>query len=347
MGTTRRESIVLQDADEVPDNWLNWLATAGDGADHQNTDQDAESSNAGVYLYLACGRETIRETRSSPSSTESVSFPNRPGARVRHPCHQCLRCGGRLLGHRCSTRTDQSHQLIPWTLLDDEPPAGPVRYYSPLALIHWKLIDEVDGRGSIRRWKAPSMTGRPELHNLQRGTSCCTFTVGDGVLTHGQFNDVQKAIDALPEDGGKICLLEGEHQGFCIAGRHNILVVGCGPRTKVVSPPDQPLIRLTDTPYPDPLIKICASHDIELRDFKVTATSAVGVQIQNERPGDTYRVKIDRLKFHATGAPIGTHSESTPNGSEAPVTSPRARSLANAVTSSRFKDVAFLPTTMR
>jgi len=65
---------------------------------------------------------------------------------------------------------------------------------------------------------------------------CCTYTVGDGVHSHGQYTRIQKAINALPKRGGKICILPGNYyENVIIRGLSHVVISGCGWQTKVFS----------------------------------------------------------------------------------------------------------------
>lgn len=128
--------------------------------------------------------------------------------------------------------------IQPWNLQIDPaagdvpvaPPIGPRRFHAPLALIRWPaapnavpMID--DCRNRFRR--------------LCRIKGCCTYQVGDGHGSFGDFNSIQEAVDALPPEGGEICLLPGRHEGrIDLRNRRDIRISGCGRRTRLVAPAD-------------------------------------------------------------------------------------------------------------
>jgi Right handed beta helix region len=130
-------------------------------------------------------------------------------------------------------RPNAPETVQPWNLMIDPaagevphaPPIGPRRFYMPLALITWPttagaqpVID--DCRNRFRR--------------LCRIKSCCTYQVGDGNKSFGDFNTIQEAVGALPAHGGEICLLPGVHDGpIDLRGRRNIKIHGCGVRSRV------------------------------------------------------------------------------------------------------------------
>jgi hypothetical protein len=102
-------------------------------------------------------------------------------------------------------------------LLDQAPPRGIHHHYCRLAVIDHgadgiKIIEDC----------------RP--HRGDRMASCCVVTVGDGVVSQGDFtNDIQGAIDAVSE-GGKVCILEGQYDlsATLRVNKANLTLLGCG-----------------------------------------------------------------------------------------------------------------------
>jgi hypothetical protein len=73
--------------------------------------------------------------------------------------------------------------------------------------------------------------------------NCCTLTVGDGRRSHGQFRDIQKAVNHLPPEGGKVCILPGKYElerPVVIQGRVNVIIAGCLPNTWIDVQTDKP-----------------------------------------------------------------------------------------------------------
>ena len=69
------------------------------------------------------------------------------------------------------------------------------------------------------------------------GACCCTVSVGDGLHSQGDYTDIQTAIDALPEDGGTVCVLAGDYtiaKSIVLRGRSHITISGCGSRTRLI-----------------------------------------------------------------------------------------------------------------
>ncbi len=79
---------------------------------------------------------------------------------------------------------------------------------------------------------------RVPLHPITAVDGCCTHSVGDGITSHGDFTSINAAIAALPDSGGRVCVLPGEYvEHVEIKNRRNIELVGCGPRSKIKAPP--------------------------------------------------------------------------------------------------------------
>lgn len=137
-----------------------------------------------------------------------------------------------------SLRPAAPELIQPWNLQIDPaagevpiaPPIGPRRFHAPLALINWPLP----------LGPAPVIEDcRNRFRSLCRIKGCCTFQVGDGHHSFGDFNAIQDAIDALPAEGGEICLLPGQHEGrIDLHNRHDIRISGCGRRSRVIIGPD-------------------------------------------------------------------------------------------------------------
>jgi hypothetical protein len=126
------------------------------------------------------------------------------------------------------------------TLIDQQPPAGPVYHVVPLAEIMWQAAGAAPILEDCRRRFRP-------LTNLK---CCCTWNVGNGVTSFGDFNSLEEAIEHLPPYGGKICLMPGIHfANLALKNRHDIVIEGCLWQTLLLphkSQADKPIISLTD-----------------------------------------------------------------------------------------------------
>ncbi len=119
-----------------------------------------------------------------------------------------------------SFRVDTPKRCIPFDLLTKAggvPPQGPRQYIAPLFFLAGedKFADVVeDCRTRMRRASTQS---------------CATRSVGDNVVSFGEYSSIQAAIDALPADGGIVEVRPGVHRGpVVVNGRRNVSLVGCG-----------------------------------------------------------------------------------------------------------------------
>jgi hypothetical protein len=127
-------------------------------------------------------------------------------------------------------------------LLDSAPPEGVRLHRVPLAVLGWNNA----GQSTVEDCRRVFLP-------LTQIESCCSFQVGDGVNSHGEFTSIQDAVDALPVEGGEVCVLPGVYQeNVAIAQRRNVTISGCGGRSRVVSPPPRegqagPVFRVVDS----------------------------------------------------------------------------------------------------
>jgi hypothetical protein len=165
------------------------------------------------------------------------------------------------------------------------PPHGPREVVAPLCLLTWRSLTGIvhelvridDCRATV-----------PPL--IQRG--CCTYEVGPG----GDFQTIQAAVDALPVSGGRICVRAGVYrEELRIAGKSNVVVAGCGPRTRIESPPAASGEALVQIELGE------AGHDVTLRDLAVGADGQLGVRVVGGS-----RVALRGLAFRQTPGPANT-----------------------------------------
>jgi hypothetical protein len=111
------------------------------------------------------------------------------------------------------------------TLVDNSPPFGIHHHRVPLAELHWN-----QGTATIEDCRVP-------LHPITANDGCCTFSVGDNITSHGNFTKINDAIAALPQKGGRVCVLPGEYlEAVKVLGKQNVEIVGCGPRSRIMAP---------------------------------------------------------------------------------------------------------------
>jgi hypothetical protein len=108
----------------------------------------------------------------------------------------------------------------------------------------------------------------------------CTVTVGDGVDSHGQFTDIQQAINALGNRGGIVCIGRGFYTvtaGLVLDNtKRNVIIRGMGPATRIVFAPrgDKPGV----------FLRILRTEQVRLeRVFVVASGAAALVRISESR----------------------------------------------------------------
>lgn len=120
------------------------------------------------------------------------------------------------------------------------PPQGIHYYRAPLAILNWTgpapvTITAPDQIDDCRRVFQP----------LTRQRHCCRYTVGDNMASFGDFDTIQAAVNALPATGGEVCVLPGQYEeSVTVSGKNNVVIKGCGERTRVVTTNAQPVFTL-------------------------------------------------------------------------------------------------------
>lgn len=135
-----------------------------------------------------------------------------------------------------TVRPNTPQQITPWNLTrgGGVPPHGPRHFYTPLSLIRLRPpgpgehenTEVVESIHDCRRLFKPL---------VDRG-GCCTLTVGDGVGSRGDYLSIQAAIDGLPAEGGKVCVLPGTYAETVRIERDDVVVEGCGLQTRLRTP---------------------------------------------------------------------------------------------------------------
>jgi hypothetical protein len=149
------------------------------------------------------------------------------------------------------------------------PPQGVFYHRVPLAELDW-TANTVAGDG-IRDC-------RIVFQPLTKLKTCCTYRVGDAIHSHGDFTRIQDAINALPGEGGEVCVLPGLYnESLHIFERVNVMVHGCGPNTRVSAKRGD----FVNAPLPGFLIE--DSSGITIRNMAIEAGPRSAVQIGNSR----------------------------------------------------------------
>ena len=170
----------------------------------------------------------------------------------------------------------------PETLFDNAPPVGPTRRRVPLAEILWTGRRNTDISGEIEDC-------RRRFRPLTNQKLCCTYLVGNGLTTFGDFNSLEEAASHLPPQGGKLCLLPGIHfANLDLTDRHDITIEGCRRRTMV-------LPRLKK--FADPIIRISGGREIEITNLDMFSPFGIAVDVAgtNGDPVDGLRINGCRM----------------------------------------------------
>lgn len=182
-----------------------------------------------------------------------------------------------------SLRVNANDTVFPKRMLElgGQPPEAIKRYADLLALIHWTVeAGEVEGHiHDCRRRIGP----------LWKQKDCCSFKVGDGKTSFGDFDRLDEAIAALPHVGGKICLLPGQHSsGVVIRNRENITISGCGDRTVILP-----------TTGSSPLITIEDCQNIALKDMLFMDSTGLAIAGARNR-----RMRLSGITTRGRGSAI-------------------------------------------
>lgn len=113
---------------------------------------------------------------------------------------------------------------------------------------------------------------------------CCTFNVGDGRTSFGDFNRIEDALRHLPAAGGEICLLPGLHNtNTVIRNRKHVTIRGCGAQTKVTPRKETPA---------QPIFAIADSSDIELLHMDLFTMGGTAIDVAGSKPGAAHDIEI-------------------------------------------------------
>jgi hypothetical protein len=159
-----------------------------------------------------------------------------------------------------AARPNTPNVLVPWSLSNGAAPAGPVRHAAALALIRWTM----SGANA-----EPAVSDcRDRFHPLCSIASCCTVTVGDGVNSFGDTNDLATAVSLLPPEGGELCLLRGQHKGpLNLLNRQNVTVHGCGTGSQILPPAGT-----------GPVVAVHGCHGVAIRGLAIHTLQNVAIE---------------------------------------------------------------------
>jgi len=177
-------------------------------------------------------------------------------------------------------------------LIDNEPPHGIIYHQVPLAILHWNGTDTPARIEDCRKIFRP-------LTNLDVNNGCCTFIVGDGKSSFGDFNSIQEAIDSLNDNtGGELCILPGEYESHIqIIRKNNIKIKGCGNLT-FLYPLEGPENQNA------PIFNIINSENISIENLTFDSPEGSAIYIQGSNNA-VQNINIHQNIFFATKFAIG------------------------------------------
>jgi hypothetical protein len=186
-----------------------------------------------------------------------------------------------------SSRPETDHPVVPVGLSENpagEPPHGPRDFYAPLGLIQPFERPEAESPQPRDEHKVGDVFDCRTPITLLSDQGCVTFTVGDGLRSHGDFQSVQEAIDALPEAGGTIQLREGTYrERIRISGLNDVVIEACG-GVVLETPPTNldPYLQSSPLPAePASLVEIEGGERITLRGFTLHSVGDRAVRVRD------------------------------------------------------------------
>ena len=138
---------------------------------------------------------------------------------------------------------------------------------------------------AIITWAAGPAAGADDISDCRHvfppfpdnKSCCCSFMVGDGVRSQGDFDSIEDAIKALPAAGGEICLLPGLHQtNAAIENRSHVRIHGCRSRTRVIPRKGQ-----ADTP----IFHVIDSTDVAFEHMDLVTLGGTAILAESSKPG--------------------------------------------------------------
>lgn len=196
-----------------------------------------------------------------------------------------------------AVRPEAPDEILPREIMLEggSPPHGPREVVAPVSLVTWRSTT-----GFAHEVLAIEDC-RPTLPALtERG--CCTCDVGPG----GDFETIQAAVDALPVSGGRISVRAGVYpEEIRIAGKSNVVVAGCGGRTRIESPEDA---------TSEALVRIELEGDdrnISIHDLAIDARGQIGIHAAGGSRVELRRVNLTETASGTVGPLSAIHVAGT------------------------------------
>lgn len=198
--------------------------------------------------------------------------------------------------------------------LKDAPPLGIHHHYTKLSTVTFSspTASNPDCR-------------TPAQESGEGKCCCCSYTVGDGVNSFGQYTSIQQAINALPTTGGEVCVLPGRYYEYVsLVGAKDVVIRGCGVHTRLASPTMNPAgaanatkASADNTPESGlaAIVTVMQSSNVELQSFVVEAAdNEVGILLDASQTGlnGTYHKNFDALPSNVTITDISLTASTLP-----------------------------------
>ncbi len=166
-----------------------------------------------------------------------------------------------------------------------ELPEGILYHRVPLAILNWNNAKDI----SFDNKEIDDC--RDIFRPLISQTICCSFIVGDGKTTHGDFDSIEEALSHLPPSGGEICLLPGLHEtNVFIEGKQDIKIRGCDKKTKVIP---------RESNREAPIFQVVDSHCITLEHMDMVTLGGTAIVLQGTQLGALQEAEIGHNRILA------------------------------------------------
>ncbi len=143
---------------------------------------------------------------------------------------------------------------------------------------------------------------------------CCSYIVGDGKTSFGDFNSIELALRHLPASGGEICLLPGLHTtNAVIANRANVTIRGCGARTRVLPRAET---------LGQPIFTVLDSTRVEIEHIDLVTLGGTALWIEGTKAGACDDIVISQHRILAC-----THAVFVRNASNVTIARNRIRMI--------------------
>ncbi len=203
-----------------------------------------------------------------------------------------------------AVRPNTPRVIVPWDLTQTGgvEPHGPRHYYTPLSVIVFRPPQPGEHAGA-EVVEAVSDC-RQHFRPLTDREGCRTHTVGDGVTSIGDYLSIQDALDNLPQQGGKVCILPGTYAEEVVVRHGPVLIEGCGAQTRISTPSGD---------APAPALFLLQASDVTLRNMALSTAGQIGVRVEDVPDGSPVlqNITVEALEiFAAQRAGLGGHTRS-------------------------------------